>query len=51
MHWSREWLQDHHICKASTKGSSLSSNRIKHVERANEIHAIETLMVTDELFR
>ena len=25
--------------------------RIKHVERANDINAIETLMVTDELFR
>lgn len=24
---------------------------IKHVERANEVNAIETLMVTDELFR
>ena len=26
-------------------------HRIKHVERANEVNAIETLMVTDELFR
>ena len=25
--------------------------RIKHVERANESNAIDTLMVTDELFR
>lgn len=25
--------------------------RIDHVERANEMEAIETLLVTDELFR
>ena len=28
-----------------------SLHRIKHVERASESNAIETLMVTDELFR
>ena len=26
-------------------------SRMKHVERANELNAIELLMVTDELFR
>ena len=25
--------------------------RIKHVEKATEVNAVETLMVTDELFR
>ena len=28
-----------------------SLHRIKHTEKANESNAIETLMVTDELFR
>lgn len=35
-----------------THTPSLSlSGRVKHVERANDANAIETLMVTDELFR